>query len=121
MTPRKVDTLYSEVAGEIGVSEDLVNDVITFYWKAVKKELDEPTCVLIQLDHFGSFEIKRRQVEYQIEKQKRIIKGIKPTTYAKHTLLDIAIKKLAQLERVITLCEEQELKKKQIREKQKNG
>lgn len=121
MIPRKVNTLYSAIAAEVGVSEELVCDVISFYWKEIKKVLEEPDHITICIEDFGTFEIRKRQVEYQIEKYKRLVKYIKPTTYTKHVLLDIATKKLKTMENMLVMCIDQEEKKKQVREIQKNG
>ena len=121
MIPRKVNTLFSEIASELDVSEELVSDVIDFYWKELKKELDEPTCINLSLEGFGTFSIRKKQVEYMLKKYKGLVKYMKPKTYTKHVLLTIATKKLAVMENLLKLCEEQEQKKKQIREIQKNG
>ena len=121
MTPRKVNTLFSSIASETEVSEEAVSDIMSFYWKAVRKELEEPTCINLRLEHFGTFEIRKKQVIYMIDKYKRIIKHMKPTTYNKHAILASTIEKLGRLEKILVQCEEQEQKKKQIREIQKNG
>ena len=121
MIPQKVDTLYSEIASETDLSEEVVADIISFYWKEIKKELEEPNHITISIEDFGTFEIRKRQVEYQIEKYKGLVKYIKPTTYTKHVLLDIAIKKLETMQKLLALCITQEEKKKQVREIQKNG
>ena len=121
MIPRKVSSLYPATAAELKVSEELVTDVIDFYWKEVKKQLEEPTHISITIEDFGTFEARKQQIEYLIEKHKKIIKHMKPTTYNKHTLMNIAVDKLGKLEGMLELCKAQELKKKQVREIQKNG
>ena len=121
MTPRKVNTIIPEVALDIGISEDTVADIVSFYWKEVRRELEEPEHITVRLEHFGTFEIRKKQVIYMIEKYKRTVKFMKPTTYSKHVMMDMAVKKLERLEKLLIKCEEQELRKKQIREIQKNG
>lgn len=121
MTPRKVNTLFSEISSDIGISEDIVSDVVDFYWKEVRRELEEPEHITVRLDCFGTFEIRKKQVVYMIDKYKRIIKHMKPTTYNKHAMLAGTTKKLERLEKILIQCEEQEQRKKQIREIQKNG
>jgi hypothetical protein len=121
LTPRKVNTLFSSIASEVKISEEAVSDIISFYWKEVRKELEEPEHITLRLEHFGTFEIRKKQVIYMIDKYKSLIKYMKPTTYNKHAMLDSAAKKLEKLEKILIKCEEQELKKKQIREIQKNG
>jgi len=121
LIPRKVKSLYLEIAKELEVSEELVEDVVSFYWKEIKNKLEESDQINVGISEFGTFEIRKRQVEYQIMKYKGLVKYIKPTTYTKHVLLDIAVKKLERFEKLLVECEAQELRKKQIREIQKNG
>lgn len=121
MIPRKVNTFFPKIALEVEISEELVEDIITFYWKEVKKQLEEPDCLTLQLTYFGTFEIRKKQVQYMVDKYKRIIKVMKPTTYNKHAMLTSVTEKLEKLEKILIKCEEQELKKKQVREIQKNG
>lgn len=121
MIPRKVNEFCTEIAEELQLSPDAVTDAVDFYWKRIKKEMTEPTAVNIVVKHFGIFEARKKQTIYLIEKYKGLAKYIKPVTYAKHVLLDLAVKKLHNLENLLKLIEEQEQKKKQVRENQKNG
>lgn len=121
MTPLKPDSLFPEVAKELNLGEDVVEAVTGFYWKEVRNELTEPTHITVTLDSFGVFETRKKQVEYMIEKYKRISKYMKPTTYLKHKLLNITLEKLARLEKLLEMCVIQEEKKKQVRQIQKNG
>jgi nucleoid DNA-binding protein len=121
LNPRKVNTLHPKLALELGVSGELISDVVSFYWKEIKKALEEPEHITICIEDFGTFEIRKKQIEYQIEKYKRQIKYMKPTTYTKHVLLNIAANKLSRFEKLLTMCVAQEEKKKQVREIQKNG
>jgi hypothetical protein len=121
LTPLKVNTLFAEIASEIELSEELVSDIVTFYWKGIKQELEEPNNISFRIDCFGTFEIRKQQVIYMIDKYERILKFMKPTTYSRHVLMDLTIKKLDRLKKLLKSCEQQELKKKQVREIQKNG
>ncbi len=121
MIPRKPNSFFKEVARELEVSEELVESVVNFYWKDARKQLTEPEDINITLMNFGVFEIRKKQVEYMIAKYKRIITGMKPTTYTKHAILNTVTEKLARMEKLLELCKQQEEKKKQVRETQKNG
>lgn len=120
MIPRKANNLFPEVASEEGVSIEAVSDIVNFYWKEIKKELNEPSHISIRTP-LGTFEARKKQVLYLVDKYKRIVKHMKPTTYSRHTLLNLTTKKIEMLEKLLDMCEKQELKKKQIREIQKNG
>jgi len=121
LIPRKVKEFFPKVATDQEVSEELVEDVVNFYWKEVKNQLIEPEHITLLLENFGTFEIRKKQIEVLIKEYKSLIKYAKPNTYNKHVLLNITIKKLATLEKVLIMCQEQEIKKKQVREIQKNG
>lgn len=121
MTPLKANKLFPEVAKELELGEDVVEAAVDFYWKEIRKELIEPTHITISCESFGVFEARIKQIEYLIEKYTRISKYMKPTTYAKHTLLNILTEKLARLEKLLEMCKLQDEKKKQIRQIQKDG
>ena len=113
--------MYPEIADELEVSEELIADVVDFYWKELKKELEVPTHISVTIEDFGTFEARKKQVDYLIKKYERVIRHMKPTTYNKHALMSINVSKLENLKGIFKMCEEQEIKKKQIREIQKNG
>ena len=121
MIPRKFNTLLSEVAVECNVSKDAVSDIFDHYWKQLKKQLENPEHLSVCVRGFGTFEIRKKQVEYMVHKYRRLIKTMKPNTYNKYAMLHEMSTKLEQLEKILVKCKEQELKKKHIREIQKNG
>lgn len=83
--------------------------------------MTEPTSIAINLCGFGSFETRKTQLMKSVEDCKRQLKYMKPTTYAKHFMLDKAAKKVVLFEKLLELHKEQEEKKKRVRELQKNG
>lgn len=121
MIPRKPNSYFPEIASELDIPEELVESVVNFYWKDVRKQLAEPEKLNIVLIDFGVFEIRRKQVEYLIAKYKRILTGMKVTTYSKHAIFNVVTEKLARMEKMLELCNQQDEKKKQVRELQKNG
>jgi len=106
---------------ECDVSKDAVSDIFDYYWKQIKKQLENPEYLSIRIKWFGTFEIRKKQVEYMIVKYKSLVKNMKPNTYNKHAMFHEVTTKLEQLEKILVKCKEQELRKKQIREIQKNG
>lgn len=121
MNPRKANTFFPEIASELKIDEDTVEAIVEFYWKELKKELTEPSHLTIAVENFGTFEIRKKQVEYMINKYRNLISRMKPSTYTKHTLMNIAVEKLARLEKLMELLQVQEQKKQQVRELQRNG
>lgn len=121
MIPQKAKTVYPEISEILNLPEDVVEAVVDFYWKEIKKNLMEPDCLNLRVEDLGTFEIRRRILEREIEKYTGLIKHAKPGTYAKHMFLNSNMEKLARFEKLLELYKVQDEKKKQVRETQKNG
>ena len=120
MNPRKVNTFFAEIALEHSVTEDIVDDVISFYWKEVEHNIAHPDYPNLKVDGFGNFEMRRKMLEYQIQKQENILKRMKISTYGHHQISSDIIKKVTNLQDMLELLKKQEGKKQSIRLKQ-NG
>lgn len=73
MIPKKAKEFKQSVADELNLSEDLVNDVLDFYWERVRKTitaLDENTIEILNL---GTFKLKAYKIDETIEVYKQII------------------------------------------------
>ena len=73
MIPKKPDTLFKDVAEELDVSQDLVDALISFYYKDVRKHLTELNHTRLNLDGLGHIVIKTKTVSIMIEKYNRMI------------------------------------------------
>jgi len=73
MIPKKPNILYKEIAEENDISENLVDALIGFYYKDVRKELSGLTHTRINIDGLGQFVVKARTVDALILKCERII------------------------------------------------
>lgn len=73
MIPKKPNILYKDIAEENDLSENLVDALIGFYYKEVRKELSGLTHTRINIDGLGQFVVKARTVDALILKCERII------------------------------------------------
>jgi nucleoid DNA-binding protein len=73
MIPKKPNILYKEIAEENDISENLVDALIGFYYKDVRKELSGLTHTRVNIDGLGQFVVKARTVDALILKCERII------------------------------------------------
>ena len=73
MVPKKPNILYKEIAEENDISENLVDALIGFYYKDVRKELSGLTHTRVNIDGLGQFVVKARTVDALILKCERII------------------------------------------------
>lgn len=73
MIPKKSNILHKDIAEENDLSENLVDALIGFYYKEVRKELSGLTHTRINIDGLGQFVVKARTVDALILKCERII------------------------------------------------
>lgn len=63
MTPRKPNSFIPQVAEEEGLSKEIVEDIINFYWKEVRKILTSLGEKRLKLVNFGTFEARKKVLE----------------------------------------------------------
>ena len=66
MIPKKYNILYKPVAEELNISETLVEDVISFYYKEVRFHLSSLSHPRINVDGLGQFVAKSFFIEKTI-------------------------------------------------------
>jgi len=74
LKPSKVRDLIPSFAMEIGESVDVVTSVIGFYYKKVRLHLGNLKSSSIQIENLGSFYIKERALDNNINKYENLIK-----------------------------------------------
>lgn len=67
MRPRKAKEFIPNVSTELGLSEDLVEDVIDYYWREVRKSLSSLSHSRIHLTNLGDFVVKHWKLEEKLE------------------------------------------------------
>lgn len=67
MKPLKAKELISETAVEMGVSEQMVSDIVSFYYHEVRKSLSGLEHVRVHLTNLGDFTIKHWKLSEKIE------------------------------------------------------
>ena len=67
MRPKKAKEFIPEVSKELNISQDIVKDVLDYYWRAVRKSLSSLDHSRIHLTNLGDFTIKHWKVEDRIQ------------------------------------------------------
>lgn len=67
MKPLKAKELIPETAKELGLPEELVNDIVTFYYHEVRKSLSGLDHVRVHLTNLGDFTIKHWKLDEKIQ------------------------------------------------------
>lgn len=68
MKPRKSKDLIPIVAEQLGVSQQMVSDVTSFYWQEIRKSLSSLKHARIHVTNLGDFTIKHWKLDDKIEK-----------------------------------------------------
>ena len=121
MLPKKANEVIPKTALETGVSEELVDDIVSYYWAEVRKCLVDMKADQINVIGLGIFRIKHWKIEDTREKYKAYL-----TRYQKladeHKLnfQQFAIQKeietrLAKLDNMLLMVEKNKLKKQSIK------
>lgn len=111
MNPKKSNKLYSEVAEDLSLSEELIEDLVQFYYKTVRSNLTELTHPRINVDGLGQFVAKSGLVRKSIPRYKKALESHDTSTFSAYynkKMLEDKVECLEKLEKLIT---KEELKK----------
>jgi nucleoid DNA-binding protein len=106
MIPKKPKLLYKQLAEESDLNEVLVDNLITFYYKEVRKQLSSLNHPSVNIEGLGKFYVKSKTVDSQILKyQRQLAKtdGYSITSYHNKIWLE---SKLVELEKMKTLLQQ---------------
>jgi nucleoid DNA-binding protein len=67
LRPKKAKEFIPNVAEELNLSEDVVKDVVDYYWRAVRKSLSSLDHSRLHLTNLGDFTIKHWKIDEKIE------------------------------------------------------
>ena len=67
MRPKKAKDFIQDVAKQLHFSEDVVKDVVDYYWRNIRKSLSSLDHSRIHLTNLGDFTIKHWKIDEKIE------------------------------------------------------
>lgn len=112
MIPKKPNSLYSEITEEFDCSEKLVDDVISFYYKTLKKRMAKIDDLRLNVEGLGHFVLKMKKVKDTIPHYEKVLSNHDTSTFgAYHNKKNIE-EKLRKLKKVNVKIQE-ELEKRQ--------
>ena len=118
MIPKKPNLLYKQVAEEMNISEVLVDNFMTFYYKEVRKNLSELTHTKVNIDGLGVMAVKPRTVDGLIDKYKSKLGNLNTDTMDNYYYKKRIEGKVELLEKTKKLLEaDKEVKDKFLKEK----
>ena len=118
MIPRKPKDLYKQVAEDMNISETLVDNFMTFYYKEVRKNLTELKYSKINLDGLGVMTVKPKTVEGLINKYTCRFKKLNTdtfTSYFNKKRIETKLNRLNNIKGI--LDQEKQLKERFLKDK----
>ena len=85
MRPKKAKVFIPTVASKLALPEELVEDVINYYWQEIRKSLSSLKHNRIHLTNLGDFTIKHWKIDDKIQmleqwEEKNKLKGMQELT-----------------------------------------
>lgn len=120
MIPKKAEVIIKQVAEEKDIPVSTVDDIVSFYYKEVRKTLSSLEHLKINLPGLGSFIIKQSSVEKSIRKHENIIKASDTQTFINYHNIKNAEVKLEKLQKARKKIEGYIQEKKAFRDGKKN-
>ncbi len=81
MIPQKYKEFKNDIAEDLGVHENLVDDFIAFYYRKIRTSLSCLDYPKIFVEGLGTFTIRKKKAEEKIKKYKDILGNIQKQTY----------------------------------------
>lgn len=114
MNPRKPKRIYDNVSEELNVSKDLVEDLVEFYYKDVRRLLTNLEYPRINIDGLGQFVIKPKTVSSAIDRINKSLDNHDTSTFKAYHNKKGMESKLELLLKLTTKLKEAEIKKEKF-------
>lgn len=119
MKPKNHKYFFEDVSKEIGVHKDVVDDLVTFYYAKLRKNLSDLSDTHINVTGLGTFILRKKKLEKAIKRNKDIIGNLEKMTYKGFEKYVPVKKKLKQMEIAFEKLNEKINNKKKFRNETK--
>lgn len=108
MNPKKAKIVLNDLHYELGLEENLVYDILDFYWQHVRKTIVSAAHPRINIENLGIFQIKYKALDKTISKYENAINKLGTENFNKYTKYD---NMRSRLDILLKLKEEMQLEK----------
>lgn len=118
MIPKSHKQFIKPTAEELDCKEQLVSDVVGFYYSAVRKSLNDVESINIKLDGLGTFKIKEKQlVKLKCQLEDHLQRLDTPETFGQMKIKKEIQEKYDNLSRASSLLVSEKVRKQTHKEK----
>ena len=115
MNPKKSKDFVSDVAKELDLHEDLVKEVVSFFWSKIRSNLGDLKHHTITVPNLGTFKIRRNKMNEVAEKSEQIIQHTDPKEFKQYAAHTHASNRLQKINRLKSLLDEEYSRKLEIK------
>lgn len=117
MIPKKYSSIFKEVSEELDISENLLEDLIGFYYKDVRTCLTQLKHPRINVEGLGQFVARPGVVRKSIPRLKKILENHDTSTFSAYFNKKMLEEKVAALEKLEKQLDDIDVKKSEIKKK----
>jgi len=117
LLPKKARQLIPDVAQKLDLAETLVDDVVSFYWKEVRKSITGLRHHSVYVETLGTFKAKSWKLDGLRKKYDDFSNHCTTNTFTRYALKKEAEDRRDKIQRIIDMLKQEDLKKQQIKKK----
>lgn len=123
MHPKKAKEFIDDVAKEVGLSKEVVESVISFYYRQLRNSLSDLSHYRVHVTNLGDFTVKHWKIDDKIEKLEKFEENNKAKGLQKITARFKTAESLYELKNLKNILDEENQRKDFIKlhKKKKNG
>lgn len=122
MQPKKANSYILPTAKQLSVEPKLVECIVDFYWKQVRKALSELQAPRVIVANFGTFRMKSWKLDEQAMKyNKYLVNNETNMTFAKHRIRADIEQRLSEIAAVSIIVKDDYQRKQNLKEKRKDA
>ena len=99
MNPKTYKKFKENIAEEVGVHPNVVDDFVAFYYILLRKNLSQITYPRIYVEGLGTFVLRKQKLDKSIKRNKDILGNLGKQTYNAYEKTIAVKEKLENLER----------------------
>jgi nucleoid DNA-binding protein len=106
LRPTKSKDLIKKTAEQLGMSEELVKDVVDFYYSVVIKKIENLESATIFLHGLGTLRLSRKKLEFQIKNLEKLLDSNSQEDFKKVVKYNLSKGMLESKKKALEMCNE---------------
>lgn len=115
MNPKKAKDFVSNVANELNLQDDLVKEVVSFFWAKVRSGLGDLKHHTITVPNLGTFKVRRNKMNEMVKKSEEIMQHSDPKEFKQYAAYTHASDRLQKIKNLQEMLEEEYSRKMDIK------